>query len=225
MQINQLRLATPNLDAMGRFYAQQLELSVTHSMASNGSAINVVVGNTRLVFAERALGQHQIYHIAFNIPQNQFAEAKIWLQQRGVPLLKDQNGNIDFHFESWNAHAVYFLDPAGNILELIARHNLPNTTSQAQFAGHSLLCASEIGWVVDGVRAAVSHLQEQFGLGVYDGLNSAMFSAVGDENGLFIVVPHGRNWYPDTAMPATAVPLGVHFEVNGVRHVLEVDDG
>jgi hypothetical protein len=65
------------------------------------------------------------YHFAFNIPENQIRSAKEWLMPRTV-LLKDEQGNDYFQHSGWNSEAVYFKDPAGNILEFIARHDLSN---------------------------------------------------------------------------------------------------
>jgi len=149
-----------------------------------------------------------IYHFAFNIPENQFAEARAWLTQR-VPLVLGPDGEDLFTFESWNSHAIYFYDAAGNIVEFIARHDLPNSSNQP-FGPASLLSVSEIGWVVADVRAAVDTLQNDLGLSVYANSLSDEFAAVGDPNGLFIVVKQERPWFPDTRHILSAKPAPIH---------------
>jgi hypothetical protein len=44
---------------------------------------------------------------------------------------------------------------------------------------------------------------------VYDGAGSDTFTAVGDEDGLFIVVKRGRIWYPETGVAADVYPVAV----------------
>ncbi len=69
---------------------------------------------------------------AFNIPENQFREAKAWLASR-VEIARP-NGSDEIFYDDWNAHAVYFPDPGGNLVEFIARHNLPDR-SEREFNG------------------------------------------------------------------------------------------
>jgi catechol-2,3-dioxygenase len=153
------------------------------------------------------LDTHQIYHFAFNIPPQQFAEAKAWIAQR-VPPLTDHTGADEFYFEAWNAHALYFSDPAGNIVELIARHTLASQSHQP-FTEQSLLSVSEIGLVTDNVRDTVHLLRTRLGISSYQGTGNDEFTAVGDEAGLFIVVKRGRIWFPDTNKPAAVAPVSV----------------
>ena len=47
----------------------------------------------------------------------------------------------------------------------------------------------------------VKGLCDTLGVTVYDGEGGDMFTAVGDELGLFIVVKQGRIWYPETGIP------------------------
>ena len=63
--------------------------------------------------------------------------------------------------------------------------------------------------VTDKVPDAVQLLQAGLGVGVYDGQGSDMFTAVGDEHGLFIVVKQGRIWFPDTGKAAELSPVTV----------------
>ena len=204
MQMKSLRLNTANAPALQAFYTDILGLPV---VATSAQEFTLQVGATEFTFVQT--GEAPIYHFAFNIPENQFAEAKAWLAER-VPLVQDSSGDSTYRFESWNALAVYFYDAAGNIVELIARHALP-TASDTPFGPASLLSVSEIGWVVADVRAAVATLHNNLGLSVYANSLSDEFAAVGDEHGLFIVVKQERPWFPDMQhiLPAKSAPIQV----------------
>ena len=112
MQILSLQLATQNLSAQRAFYAKRLGLPVT----TLDGGVEVQVGATRLIFTQAEADFEGSYHFAFNIPENQFPQAKVWLSKR-IPLLKDEKGNDEFHSQTWNATSLYFKDAAGNILE------------------------------------------------------------------------------------------------------------
>ena len=58
-------------------------------------------------------------HFALNVPPDRFEEAVAFARER-VELLKD-----DVPFPHWRARAAYFFDPAGNLVELIARERAP----------------------------------------------------------------------------------------------------
>jgi catechol 2,3-dioxygenase-like lactoylglutathione lyase family enzyme len=201
MQVQELLLTTPDLSAQKTFYRNVLKLPVT---AESEQQFTVQAGTTKLTFAQGALDG--VYHFAFNIPENQIAEARKWL---AVPLIKASDGRDEFFSENWNAHNIYFYDPAGNILELIARHTLPNASTEP-FSEKSLLNISEIGIGVEDVKA----FTESCDLPHY-GSGSDEFAPMGDENGLLIVVKLGRVWFPDTGKPALEIPLRVGFSANG----------
>jgi len=211
VKITQLTLLAHDLTAQRHFYGETLGLPVQ----VRDGAIEILAGATTLIFEEASVGWSGVHHFAFNIPENQFAEAKQWLSER-VPLHRDAAGHDEFDFRDWNAHAVYAFDAGGNIIELIARHGLPNATTKP-FGPSAFLSVSEIGIAVPDVRAQVAELHEQEGLPIYDGTNNAVFSAVGDEYGLFIVVAEQRLWYPDTGLPATPSRTKVCF-VNHEGH-------
>ncbi|GAA4006343.1 hypothetical protein GCM10022631_17190 [Deinococcus rubellus] len=199
MKITALELACHNLEAQKQFYAEILGLTL---LESSDSGFSVQVGRTRLTFRLRP-ERHGVYHFAFNIPENQVAEAKSWIQQRAALL--EEDGNDEFTASAaWNARMFYFRDPDGNILECIARHRLANASSQA-FGPASLLNVSEIGWPVGDVQRDVERLQQQPGLSVF-GTPSSAFTPLGDDEGLLIVVELGRPWFP-TAQAAAHLPL------------------
>ncbi len=218
MKIAQLQLHSRDLTAQQVFYNQTLGLPA-HRHANE---LRITAGATELIFVPAPSNETGVYHFAFNIPENQFADAKAWLSTR-VPLHRAASGQDEFDFRDWNAHAIYAIDPDGNIIELIARHGLPNANDKP-FAGTSLLNISEIGLVTPNVRAQVEQLITQYGLPIYDGAGSDAFTAVGDEYGLFIVVAENRLWYPDTDIPAIPMHTVVTFEgENGLlTHLFQI---
>lgn len=210
MQIAEVQLATMHLAAQKAFYRDVLELPL---VAETLTAFTVQAGASALTFVETAAPLPSIYHVAFNIPENQLAAAKVWLTQR-VPLL--QNGDSDeWVFPDWNAHTVYYLDADGNILEAIARHNLPTASTQP-FTAQSFLSISEIGLATLDVRAFCQQLHTDLGVERWRG-NETNFAAVGDEEGLFIVAVNGRPWNGNEApahpLPTTVVLQGEESKV------------
>jgi catechol-2,3-dioxygenase len=215
MRIHEVELLTGDLEAQRAFYTRVLGLTEAEHDAT---ALALRIGASRLVFRAAPAGWRGIYHFAFNIPENRFGQAKAWLEER-TPLRRDPDGRDHFNFPHWNADAVYFTDAAGNIGELIARHSLPNAVDHP-FSSRDLLEISEIGLAADDVPAAVALLQEQLGVEVYSGQGSDSFSAVGDEEGLLIVVRRGRTWFTDPAMPAEPLQTWATLAAAGGRRTL-----
>src|SRR5262249_47194558 len=83
-----------------------------------------------------------------------------------------------------------FFDPAGHVVEYIARHDLKNAAPGA-FTSKDILYASEIAFVVDDVTATATALKKAVGLAQYRGGDDP-FRARGDERGLLPVVKRGR---------------------------------
>lgn len=206
MQIAELQLVTHHLAAQKAFYHDLLELPL---VAETPTLFTVQAGASALTFIETAASLPSIYHVAFNIPENQLAAAKLWLKAR-LPLL--QNGDSDeWVFPDWNAHTVYYLDADGNILEAIARHNLPTASTQP-FTEQSFLSISEIGLATPDVRTFCQQLHADLGVERWRG-NDTNFAAVGDEEGLFIVAVNGRPWNGNEA-PAQPLPTTVVLRGN-----------
>lgn len=186
--IARLRLRTHRLAELRAFYHEKLHFPIREQ---SRDSITFQAGTTALTFVQTEEKESQpFYHFAFNIPENKLPLAKEWLARRTPLALRD--GEAVFHFPNWNAHSIYFGDPAGNLGELIARHNLPNARSGA-FTPEEILYASEIGLVVEDVPAAVRELKSRLGLQTYR-QGSNVFEPVGDEHRLLIVAQKGRPW-------------------------------
>jgi catechol-2,3-dioxygenase len=166
-------------------------------------------GTSRVRFAP---GPDVCSHFAVNV--GSFEDAVAWARGQ-ADLIAD-----DVPFEAWRARAAYYFDPAGNLVELIARDRAPGA--------ELLMEVSEIGLPVADVGAAVDFLETELGLPHFSG-DRTTFSAVGDDHGLFIVVPVGRDWL-FTDRPATDAPVRVTIEgsaprelrIPGSEHVIEV---
>lgn len=188
MLLKKITLLTSKLDELSYFYRDLLELNIINEASD---AFTVQIGSTELTFKETELSLKPFYHFAINIPENKMSEAKSWIKSK-VTLNAEEGEEEEVYFESWNAHSMYFEDPSGNLLEFIARHNLPNA-SQNLFSAKDLLQISEIGIVVDAVIPFVRKLNERGVPNWRD--DSESLTPVGDENGLFIVVKSGRRWF------------------------------
>jgi hypothetical protein len=209
MDITYLELLTSDLPVQKDFYANVLELPVTLSPAG----LEVKAGKTDLLFTQAAPHFDGAYHFAFNIPENQFRSAKDWISSR-VPLLRDENGKDQFESESWNSDPVYFKDPAGNVLEFIARHNLKNSV-EGDFDSKQILQVSEIGLPSEDVLGLANELCTRLNLTVFKQQPNETFTPVGDDNGLFILPIKDRIWIPNSGVPAKLLPVRVKGKANG----------
>ncbi|MFN0010590.1 MAG: VOC family protein [Phycisphaerales bacterium] len=147
------------------------------------------------------------YHFAFNIPPRKLRAARAWLLERTalVPTpaqLRDPDYPDDVrHFRSWNAHSLFFFDPAYNIVEFIARHDLPTDpawTAGDTFTAADILYASEIGFVVEDPPRHGRMLHDCLGLRAYPP-GADTWWAMGDERGLLLCLPKGRVFGENTA--------------------------
>jgi catechol 2,3-dioxygenase-like lactoylglutathione lyase family enzyme len=189
----ELLTAAP-LAAMKDFYHGKLGLRVTDE---RDDRLTIAGGATPITFVRPTTEPASpFYHFAFNIPQNKIRAARDWQRQRGEllpipPALRDPAYPDDVvNYSHWNAHSVFFFDPAGNVVEYIARHDLTND-APGNFTSEDILYASEIAFVTDDVAATSAKLKEVAGAEQYRGA-SDQFAALGDERGLLLVMKRGR---------------------------------
>ena len=219
MQIKKLILETSKLEPLRQFYETILELplqKLTHQ------EIRITIGSTELMFRE-AVAADPFYHFAINIPANKIEEARSWLRERVELIWIEQYKSDIADFVNWHAKSVYFFDPAGNILELIARFDLENN-SDDPFSPAQFLSISEVGLVFkeDEFDKRTESLLQQYHLSYFDKQPPLpQFRAVGDDEGLFIIVPDARNWFP-TNTASGIFPLEVEFENKNARYKLGI---
>jgi catechol-2,3-dioxygenase len=133
-------------------------------------------------------GDSSPHHFAFHV-----ADLEPWKRRLDVSEEHD--------FSSWGgARAVYFRDPEGNVVELIAR---PEARPELSLA--------EVGLPVADVAAAVATLGRDLGLQPYDEWGDE-FAPLGDDDGLLIVVRVGRGWFP---VGVAAGPAPVEVTIAG----------
>lgn len=188
MKIKELILYTSNLEVQFDFYSNILEFKV---LTKTSEKCSFKVGKSVLAFIykEKAVP----YHFAFNIPSNKETESLSWLKERVGILPFEGNGIVNF--KSWNAKAVYFYDKDFNIVEFIARKNL-NENDTADFSSASILNISEIGMPTSNIEATYNELNDLKEMAIYGG-NFDLFCAIGDEEGLFILVNKElKTWFP-----------------------------
>lgn len=216
MFIKEVILHTDKIDELKDFYGNVMGLPVDQT---GENIITVQTINSTLTFKANTDNNYKnaFYHFAFNIPNNRFAEAKAWVSER-VRLIKS-DGEDEFDFESWNARAFYFYDPAGNILEFIARYNLDNSRNEV-FSAESILSISEIGMPVPNVETFFKVISTEFKIPLFSG-DKKNFCAIGDDNGLMIVVPEKRIWFPNL-VEAGIFPVSVTIE-SGIKKELEFE--
>lgn len=215
MEIKEVTLYTHNLIAVRNFYGNELELDL---LEHNGQELTFKAGSTLLKF-KAVSGSKPYYHLAFNIPPQLPEEALKWL--KGHAQIISWQGQELVEFPNWNARSLYFYDPVGNILEFIARKDLP-ANGRSHFDSNCILNISEVGVVNDPVFALRERLEKDFGLAVYKRqVPSNEFCPMGDDHGLLIVVTEHRNWFP-TAIPCKPFPLEVSFAVdsNTLHHLI-----
>jgi hypothetical protein len=149
------------------------------------------------------------YHFAFLVPGDRFEPALAWAGDR-VGLLPDpETGEAVFDFTNWDAKAIYFHDPAGNIVELIAHRGMGESGASGPFAPSELLGLSEIGLVCDPPSLAEG-LERELGLVVWEGSveGEGRLAFVGAKARTLILCRPGRPWLP-TGRPAEAHPVEV----------------
>jgi len=219
MLLTKVQLQTNHLSALHHFYEEILELNIVYP---GEKSISVTAGKSVLIFEETSININPFYHFAFNIPSNKFEEAFEWMKQKvGLLWLEDYKGYVA-NFVNWHAKSFYFPDPAGNILEMIARFDL-NDVVQEKFSSMHIRNVSEIGLVfpVKKFDTDVNRLLEQYPLSYFDKQPPMPhFKAVGDDEGLFIIVPENRVWFSTKNIKSKIFPIGITFIENGTLYNL-----
>lgn len=191
-------------EVMKKFYMDKLGFNL---LSEQKDELIFKAGMSSIVFKQAPSEMNNPwYHFAFNIPENKLLKAREWLLERSpiIPTPKRAR-DPDFpddvrHFPHWNAHSLFFWDPAGNLLEFIARHDLKNGSS-GNFSEVDIINVSEIAFVVDDQVKNAQMLNEELGLPEYP-IGSNFWWAMGDEHGLLLCIPK-RVWGENTPNPKT----------------------
>jgi catechol 2,3-dioxygenase-like lactoylglutathione lyase family enzyme len=192
MRIRQLTIATGDLEGQAAFYGERLGLPV----GRDGDAIEVRLRDSTIRFERAEPGLDARYHFAINVAGDSIRAAVAWLGERGEVLSFDG----DPVRTDVGAGCVYFLDAAGNVLELIASPHIEG--DDRDFGPDSLVEIAEIGIASADVDATAAAVQEAFDEPVR--WSDSELTAVGDRHAVVIVAPVGRGWIP---VDLTARPL------------------
>ncbi|MBT1633322.1 VOC family protein [Curtobacterium flaccumfaciens] len=212
MDIRQVQLATRSLADTARFYERlgcPVEIVDT--------TVRIVVGSTLLVFRELPEMTGAL-HLAITIPTGTFDAAKAWIA--GLTTVLGTADQDEFEGPpNWNSRSVYFEGPDQQLLELIERRDLESGarrvgtgdgtgtgTGSDSDAGVPLVSVSEVGVPVPDVLGAASALRRA-GLEPYANPPGESFAAVGDVDGLVILVSPDRRWFPTGDRSPSSAPV------------------
>jgi catechol 2,3-dioxygenase-like lactoylglutathione lyase family enzyme len=208
MRIHGLTLSTNDVPSQSNFWSQTLGLSVQNS----GGAIEVSLQRSTLRFEQAPPGSEPRYHFAINIPPGSIEEAVAWVEEGHELLAFHGDPDVDegatiVHTDR-GASAIYFLDAAGNVVELIANDHLEDSLD-GPFGAQSLLEVAEIGIATGDTKATSAAIRDVLSAEVlWGGREGWLLTAIGDDNGVVIVAPIGRGWIP-VGLPARPLPTTI----------------
>lgn len=190
MKILQVNLVTSQIEKMKDFYLHTLEMRISFEREDSFA---VWAGSTRLVFQKTE--EQPYYHLCFRTNDRYFEEMYEKLKSQ---LLQDDKGETKLY---WEGSQCYFLDPDGNVLEMLVR--FPDDPKKKWYdIGEVGLPSKNINELKEGLLTHIpNHYEEK----------SDEFRFFGDEEGVFVLTKEGRPWYP-TDKPATIHPIKIYLE-------------
>ncbi|UXN22789.1 hypothetical protein N8D77_04360 [Curtobacterium flaccumfaciens] len=223
MDIRQVQLATRSLTDTARFY-ERLGCPVEIVDAT----VRIVVGSSLLVFRELPEMTGAL-HLAMTIPTGTFDAAKAWIAGLTTVLGTDDQDEFEGP-PNWNSRSVYFEGPDQQLLELIERRDLESGARRAGDGSGTgtgtgavvpLVSVSEVGVPVPDVLGAVEALRRA-DLEPYANPPGESFAAVGDVDGLVILVSPDRRWFPTGDRSPSSAPVVIDV---GLGAPLELTEG
>jgi catechol 2,3-dioxygenase-like lactoylglutathione lyase family enzyme len=206
VKIQKLSLQSHDLASLKPFYCDVLGFPL---LSSSAEAFSIQCGQSVLEFVQ---GPKAYYHFAYNVYPDQILSIEAWLAARGIPLLPFEDERI-VQFPNWDAEAIYFYDPVGNILEFIARRCLPQRGNPT-FSIDETIGICEIGFANYAMDTVPEQLQAVLGLPIF-GASRPNFCALGDDHGLFILVDAAdKLWIPNME-PALPFPFQATIGAKG----------
>ena len=206
MRIRRVRLESANLVETARFYAD-LGLPTT----AGATSAQVQIGRTVLTLVSGPSAATGAHHLALTVPREALPRARALLGAQAP--LRSRDGIDQFHLDPpfGPADSVYVDDPDGTLLELIGRDR-PHHHDDVDL-GRDVLGVGEVAIPVDSVPEAVDRLRSERGLDpVIDG---AEFAAVGDHDGMIILVAPNRSWFPTEDRYPNPTPLVITIDAVG----------
>lgn len=206
MKINEVEIYVSNYEETVSFYKNIL---MFECITETDETTNFRVGNSILTLHKENTHTYH-YHFAFNISPNLFHSAKKWIQEK-IPL-STEDGEDEAHFSAAKEKSFYFEDPAGNIVEYIARYETIPEALEQEFNPHHVLEISEIGLPTTNIANCIKELQS---LGIQRRNNTPIvnntLTFLGEsEDGVYIIaVQIGRRWIFSNK-PAIETPIIIH---------------
>jgi catechol 2,3-dioxygenase-like lactoylglutathione lyase family enzyme len=196
VRIHELTLATGDVAGQSTFWGEMLGLPIR----DGDGAIELSLQASTLRFEQGSSGADPRYHFAINVPRGSIMEAAAWVEERHELLAfhgdsDEEEGATIVHTDR-GASALYFLDAAGNVVELIANDHLDNGSDEP-FGPHSFLEIAEIGVATANTEATSAAIRETLSAEIlWGGREGWLLTAIGDDHGVVIVAPTGRGWIP-----------------------------
>ncbi len=220
MRISGLTIATVDLDAQAAFWGERLGLPV--QWVGRGE-IEVRLGLSTVAFRRAPAGLDARYHFAINVPAGSIDQALDWLRGRHEVLAlhddPDENEGATVVRTDIGSGAIYFLDPGGNVVELISNPYMTLEGGGEAFGPQSLLGIAEIGIASADPVATRDALCGFFLAEAYWGGGSdGELVAVGGREAVVIVAPIGRGWIP-VGLPARPLPTEIVIEGDEAREL------
>lgn len=217
MEIKSLKITSNKLLETKIFYTKTLGFTL---IAEDEYSFQIKTGTSKLTFTSLDSNNNPFYHFAFNIPANKYSEAKQWTKDRVNLLI--ENGEDEVDFSHLPAHAFYFYDPSGNIVEFIARYGI-NQDSEHPFTPDSILNISEIGLIVeDAVKTGNNMIKNEIYERDNKSISDKYLNFMGIKSkGIFIILAQpGRKWLFSEKYSAI-FPLEIVLDNNKVLKVNE----
>jgi catechol 2,3-dioxygenase-like lactoylglutathione lyase family enzyme len=194
MRILELELLSKDLEQTEHFYTNILGFT---KLSASSNELSLAIGASKLTFRKTLQAANPVYHFAFNIAPNLLASAQDWLSQRLELLPINEENTFVAHFEDWNANSVYFLDNNQNVVEFIARHDLPSVETH-DFSPNEIYSLSEFGVVLPAhIIETASDWAKKYQLPLFRNLHPhANFTTLGTNEGILIFAHQDRPWFP-----------------------------
>ncbi|WP_223637189.1 serine hydrolase [Planococcus sp. 4-30] len=206
-------LYTNQLEDMKGFYEYQLGFRIVEE---DEASFTLSIGESQLVFRESE--RAAVYHYALNIPGNQFTLAKWWASERVT--LNRQEGMDEVFYANFDADAFYFQDPAGNVIEFIARRSVDR---MGNFTVDSLLNISEVSITTPYVEEVGERIEEMdIPVRGNKGIDAKSLNFLGSGHAYIILVAPKRTWYFSKQKSETH-PLAI--ELTDGRQITITEEG
>ena len=195
MKIMQIDLWISNYEETVAFYQHTLELPLK---SWNETEATFQIGNSVLKLIKDLEARNYYYHFAFNIHANMFQKAKSWLQERVTLSTEDGEDEVEFAGR-FKATSCYFEDPAGNIVEYIARDGIAPSSESTHFSTRNVIEISEIGLTTKNILNSAEQILH-LGILPQDGkivdeVDYLNFMGEQEDGAYILLGPVGRTWF------------------------------